>query len=67
VYYVPFKWKLPSPGPTSDFRMAVPKYAKKKMLYLTTILNYEFHIFVLLSMQIHVIHAPNITKILKGF
>jgi hypothetical protein len=30
VYYVPFKWKLPSPAPISDFRMAVPKNDKKK-------------------------------------
>jgi hypothetical protein len=34
VYDVPFKWQLPSPPPTGDFTMAVPKSAKKKMAIL---------------------------------
>jgi hypothetical protein len=31
VYYVPFKWQLPAPAPTNDFRMAVPESTKKKL------------------------------------
>jgi hypothetical protein len=35
MYYVPFKWQLPSPAPTSDFRMTVYENAKKRMVPLT--------------------------------
>jgi hypothetical protein len=35
VHYVPFKWQLPSPAPTSDLRLAVPGKAKKEVVALS--------------------------------
>jgi hypothetical protein len=48
LFDVPFKWQLPSPASTSDFRMAVAKNAKKQWP-LYSMGNQKWHLLCLYS------------------
>jgi hypothetical protein len=59
MYHLNSNYLLQFPPGTSKWLSPKNAKEKKSSLYVTAILNCEFSVSVLLSMQIHVIHTSN--------